>query len=159
MAYTSESLDILCIDEYAQGAERAAANDFVYNKVTEYSLSYDLGDNAYRKALAFHDKIISVTDYAYDEQGNPQSAAWAHNIMGVFEERGAVLTHANTHGSVIRLTESGKMLAAAISQQTNLAVQACNAHFNENEKEFFYGSLEKITENITKYYENLLNKD
>ncbi len=90
MAYTSESLDILCIDEYAQGAERAAANEFVYNKVTEYSLSYDLGDTAYRKALAFHDKIISVIDYAYDEQGNPQSAAWAHNIMGVLEERGAV---------------------------------------------------------------------
>ncbi len=79
--------------------------------------------------------------------------------IDALEERGAVFTDAKTHGSVIRLTESGKMLAAAISQKTNLAVQACNAHFNENEKEFFYGSLEKITENITKYYENLLNKD
>ena len=79
--------------------------------------------------------------------------------IDALEERGAVVTDAKTHGSVIRLTESGKMLAAAISQKTNLAVQACNAHFNENEKEFFYGSLEKITENITKYYENLLNKD
>ncbi len=79
--------------------------------------------------------------------------------IDALEERGAVITDAKTHGSVIRLTESGKMLAAAISQKTNLAVQACNAHFNENEKEFFYGSLEKITENITKYYENLLNKD
>ncbi len=79
--------------------------------------------------------------------------------IDALEERGAVVTDAKTHGSVIRLTESGKMLAAAISQKTNLAVQACNAHFNENEKEFFYSSLEKITENITKYYENLLNKD
>ncbi len=79
--------------------------------------------------------------------------------IDALEERGAVITDAKTHGSVIRLTESGKRLAAAISQKTNLAVQACNAHFNENEKEFFYGSLEKITENITKYYENLLNKD
>ncbi len=79
--------------------------------------------------------------------------------IDALEERGAVIADAKTHGSVIRLTESGKMLAAAISQKTNLAVQACNAHFNENEKEFFYGSLEKITENITKYYENLLNKD
>lgn len=79
--------------------------------------------------------------------------------IDALEERGAVVTDAKTHGSVIRLTESGKMLAAAISQKTNLAVQACNAHFNEDEKEFFYGSLEKITENITKYYENLLNKD
>ncbi len=79
--------------------------------------------------------------------------------IDALEERGAVIADAKTHGSVIRLTESGKRLAAAISQKTNLAVQACNAHFNENEKEFFYGSLEKITENITKYYENLLNKD
>ncbi len=79
--------------------------------------------------------------------------------IDALEERGAVVADAKTHGSVIRLTESGKRLAAAISQKTNLAVQACNAHFNENEKEFFYGSLEKITENITKYYENLLNKD
>ena len=29
-------------------------------------------------------------DYAYDENNEPESAAWAHNVLGVFNEQGAV---------------------------------------------------------------------
>lgn len=90
LTYTFDSLNLLSVEEYAQGAVRSQTNDFVYSKVSEYSLLLDGSDNAYRKALAFHDKIISSIDYAYDASGYPQSAQWAHSIIGVFEERGAV---------------------------------------------------------------------
>lgn len=90
LTYTAEALNLLSVEDYAQGAVRLQTNDFIYNKVAEYSLSFDVNDNAYRKALAFHDKIISAVDYAYESVGVPQTAHWAHSVIGVFEERGAV---------------------------------------------------------------------
>ncbi len=90
LVYTAEELYMLAVEDYAQGDVRIRANDFVYNKVAEYSLMLDVNDNAYRKALAFHDKIISAVDYAYESVGVPQTAHWAHSVIGVFEERGAV---------------------------------------------------------------------
>lgn len=90
LVYTVEELYMLAVEDYAQGDVRIRANDFVYNKVAEYSFLLDVNDNAYRKALAFHDKIISAVDYAYESVGVPQTAHWAHSVMGVFEERGAV---------------------------------------------------------------------
>ncbi len=90
LVYTAEELYMLAVEDYAQGDVRIRANDFVYNKVAEYSFLLDVNDNAYRKALAFHDKIISAVDYAYESVGVPQTAHWAHSVMGVFEERGAV---------------------------------------------------------------------
>ncbi len=90
LVYTAEELYMLAVEDYAQGDVRIRANDFVYNKVAEYSFLLDVNDNAYRKALAFHDKIISAVDYAYESVGVPQTAHWAHSVIGVFEERGAV---------------------------------------------------------------------
>lgn len=90
LVYTAEELYMLAVEDYAQGDVRIRANDFVYNKVAEYSFLLDVNDNAYRKALAFHDKIITSVDYAYESVGVPQTAHWAHSVIGVFEERGAV---------------------------------------------------------------------
>ncbi len=90
LTYTLESINLIAVEDYAQGSVRLQTNDFIYNKVSEYSFRLDVNDNAYRKALAFHDKIISAVDYAYESAGVPQTAHWAHSVMGVFGERGAV---------------------------------------------------------------------
>ena len=81
----------LCVDDnYLQGSIRAACNELIYEKIDEY-MAYAEGEtSAYQIALAFHDKIITAIDYAEDSRGNPESAKWAHDIIGVFEERGAV---------------------------------------------------------------------
>lgn len=76
--------------EYAESSARREANSLVYSKVEEYLGALSDSDNTYRTALAFHDLIINTIDYAYDDGGNPSQAVWAHNIMGLFQERGGV---------------------------------------------------------------------
>ena len=90
VSYSPSALTLKIADEYAEGAVRRECNKIVYDKIQEY-LEY-AGDetSAYQIAFAFHDKIISAIDYAYDNSGVPESARWAHNIMGVFQEKGAV---------------------------------------------------------------------
>lgn len=81
----------LMVDEaYAEGAVRAACNDRIYEAVRQYVSRIDPTDDAYRKALACHDMIIEAIDYAYADDGQPETAAWAHNILGVLEGQGAV---------------------------------------------------------------------
>ena len=42
-------------------------------------------------SLAYHDAIIEAIDYAYEKDGTtPEDAAWAHNILGVFEKGSGV---------------------------------------------------------------------
>lgn len=87
---TGEKLK-LCTDEnYADGATRTAQNEKLYSAILEWTSSVEINSSAYTKTLAFHDMIIQAVDYAYDEDGNVQSASWAHNITGVLEEKGAV---------------------------------------------------------------------
>lgn len=90
LTYTDSILYIITADDYAQGSVRAATNDLIYNKITEFSNKTSLDDNAYRLALAFHDAIIETINYAYDNSGKPESADWAHSIIGVFTGRGGV---------------------------------------------------------------------
>ncbi|MBD5131622.1 MAG: leucine-rich repeat protein [Clostridiales bacterium] len=76
--------------DYAVGSVRTAYNDALYEIIGEY-LTIAEEESAYTVALAYHDAIIGKIDYAYREDGiQPEDAAWAHSIAGVFEERGAV---------------------------------------------------------------------
>lgn len=87
---SDKNIFILTESEYADGADRKTINETVYAKVEEYIALLGERDNAYRKALAFHDAIIRAVDYSYDEDKQPQKAAWAHNILGVLTKKGAV---------------------------------------------------------------------
>ncbi|MDE7162466.1 MAG: leucine-rich repeat protein [Clostridia bacterium] len=75
--------------EYTNGAVRTAYNDELYELIEEYSAVAE-GESAYSVAFAYHDMIIENIDYARDENSQPEGAAWAHNITGVFEGKGAV---------------------------------------------------------------------
>jgi hypothetical protein len=82
---------ILCTDsDYAKGKTREYYNELVYTQIKNYASKVDKEESIYRIALAYHDLIVGVVDYAYDDSGAPQSAPWAHNIIGVFAEKGVV---------------------------------------------------------------------
>ena len=81
---------LLCYPDYVQGRVRAEKNKLIEDKVKEYAALLRDDDDAYGKALAYHDKIINTIDYAYNDEGKAETAAWAHNILGVFEEKGGV---------------------------------------------------------------------
>ncbi|MDE6293521.1 MAG: leucine-rich repeat protein, partial [Clostridiales bacterium] len=82
-------LALMVQEEYADGGARTAYNTKLYGMIDKY-VDLASGENAYTVALAYHDKIIEAIDYAYDENRKPETAAWAHNITGVFDGKGAV---------------------------------------------------------------------
>ena len=91
LKHNASSRLYLCVsDEYLEGAVRRDCNQLIYTKIQEYIRSSIAETSAYQIALSFHDKIINTIDYAYDDDGEPENAQWAHNIMGVFEEKNAV---------------------------------------------------------------------
>ncbi len=82
-------LALAVVDEYADGAARTECNTELYGAIEQY-VALASGGNDYTVALAFHDKIIEAIDYANDKNNKPESAAWAHNITGVLQGKGAV---------------------------------------------------------------------
>lgn len=88
VSYSNTVINLLVAEDYCDGAVRQECNQLVYNKIQEYLVYVQSESNAYQIALAFHDKIINAIDYAYDSNGAPESARWAHSIIGVFDERG-----------------------------------------------------------------------
>lgn len=88
--YNSTSIYLLTDDLYAQGSERERYNALIAESIEEYSALTEGENSAYRIAMAYHDAIIEAIDYAYKADGTPEDAVWAHNILGVFEEKGGV---------------------------------------------------------------------
>ncbi|MBQ7379276.1 MAG: leucine-rich repeat protein [Clostridia bacterium] len=91
VSMTDRELFLLTEDAYDTGAERAVYNALVYSAVEEYLTELQGETSNYRIALALHDAIIYAVDYAYEDDGvTPQDDAWAHNILGVFENQSGV---------------------------------------------------------------------
>lgn len=90
LRYTATDITLLVDSDYSDGAVRAKANQKVYDSVKSYAARLGDDDGIYRKTLAYHDYIIEAVDYAYDSDNNPQSAGWAHSVIGVFDEKGSV---------------------------------------------------------------------
>lgn len=89
VSITSDGTKLIakCYDDYAQGSARKTANELIYRKLDEYLSILSEDDNGYMTALAFHDAIINAIDYAYKADGTtPSDEAWAHNILGLFNE-------------------------------------------------------------------------
>lgn len=84
-----ENIVLFVEPEYANGSDRIAYNEKLYSIINEYE---DMAQNesAYTVALAYHDAIINKIDYAYKNGNAPEDAAWAHNVTGVLEGKGAV---------------------------------------------------------------------
>lgn len=89
--FTSSKEIYLCIDEtYAGVAERTSLDTHVSAMRQSFLASIREGMSDLEIALLLHDFILSRIDYAYDGAGQPESAIWAHNIVGVATGRGGV---------------------------------------------------------------------
>ena len=85
VSYTKTKIFLTASDEYCIGEVRNAKNTVVYNGVRDI-LAGVAESTVYHTALAFHDKIILRTEYAYEGDGvTPSSANSAHNVLGVFD--------------------------------------------------------------------------
>ena len=78
--------------------------------------------------------------------------------LKAMQDRGFVTYDPNKHNSPVRLTDEGRRFAASILERANKAVDAGSAVLSDEERELFYKSLASIAENLTKYYDSLLNK-
>lgn len=84
MNVKGDTAELLVYEEYALAADRAYYNTLIDRKVTEFAQECGERD-AYGTALFLHDTIIDSVDYVSGDY-----RAWAHNVVGVFEGRGAV---------------------------------------------------------------------
>jgi len=76
--------------DFILGEKRAEYNAKVYAFSKAFAESISGEDSPYRITLAAHDLIAGLIDYAYGSDGNPESALWAHRIIGVIEQKGGV---------------------------------------------------------------------
>lgn len=67
--------------------------------------------------------------------------------------------NADTYNANIVLTEQGEVIAQEIIDKINKAVLSASAEFTDEQREFFYKSLNAIADNINNYYKRLVNKN
>ncbi|MBQ9519576.1 MAG: hypothetical protein IJR59_06760 [Firmicutes bacterium] len=72
-------------NDYSDAGERIKQNEKITAAVAEYDKAVEGLDSNYLIEKAVHDKIILENDYAYDENGDPSGAAYAHNIVGIMD--------------------------------------------------------------------------
>lgn len=87
---TVASVALTVREAYRDAAIRAKYNEIIYKGAEEFYSVVETEDNIYNTVLAYYDLIINKINYAYDSEGNPEPAAWAHRITGVFSGEGAV---------------------------------------------------------------------
>ena len=80
---TSSYLIVKVDEEYKSASVRRTYGEQIINTVKSYTDAVKGEDRGYMIALAYHDLIIKGADYAYDSNGNPESSAFAHSILGV----------------------------------------------------------------------------
>ncbi len=107
--------------DYANGEKRAEYNELIYSSVEKYLSEVDL-NSQYKTALALHDKIISAIDYAYDRNGLPEEALWAHNVLGVFDKNSGVCeAYAKTFQLLLNFCNIENIYVTGISNNQNHA--------------------------------------
>ena len=79
---SGESLRLTIISEYATAAARDKADELIERAKADILTGIDELPSDYEKVLELHDRIINTIDYAYDAVGEPESAHWAHSIIG-----------------------------------------------------------------------------
>ncbi len=76
--------------------------------------------------------------------------------LKMMQEKGYVTYDPNRRNSTIKLTEDGKQFTSMICARAEKAVAAGSMDFTEEERNFFYQSLDVINENLRAYYKELI---
>ncbi len=79
--------------------------------------------------------------------------------LKTLQERGIVEYSPKGRNEIVKLTQDGQKLANIISERINAAVKAGSVNLTNKQREFFYNSLLEISDNLIKYYENLIKKE
>lgn len=90
--YGSSTFYFIGGGEYAKASARHEYNSDIIEFVEEFNDAYTDAspENEEAEALLIHDFICNRIDYAYTSNGQASSEFYAHNIIGVVEEIGAV---------------------------------------------------------------------
>jgi hypothetical protein len=89
--YTSTSIYLSVDEDYRDGKIRQSYNELVYAKAAEYLEIVKDETSEYQIAFGLHDAICANASYAYKSDGKtPESAAWAHNVIGIIEKNAGV---------------------------------------------------------------------
>ncbi|MDE7329571.1 MAG: MarR family winged helix-turn-helix transcriptional regulator [Clostridia bacterium] len=79
--------------------------------------------------------------------------------LNLLKEKGYVSYDPKKYNSVIRLTDEGKKVAAFIAERAERAVNAGGGFLTEEKRAELYETLDSISENLKRYYDELLNSD
>lgn len=77
----------------------------------------------------------------------------------IMQTRGFVKYDFNSRNSVVALTDEGKEIADRVSSRADRAVEAGSIDFTEEERIFFYKSLNAIVDNLKNYYKDLVKNN
>lgn len=86
----SKEVQVAVEKSYAKGYTRAKYNELIYKAIEKSSAIAEGETSEYQIALAYHDYIIDICDYAYNSEGEPEEALWAHSILGAFTQNAFV---------------------------------------------------------------------
>ncbi len=75
--------------------------------------------------------------------------------LSQLREKGLINYDSNHYNAKIKLTADGKKFAEYITEKSEKAVGAGSAMFTDEQREFFYQSLESIADNLKEYYQKL----
>lgn len=84
------AVTICVLDEYAEGTKRVEENTKIYSEIDKYLSAVSTETDPYNLTRSFHNAIIDNINYAYSSNNQAEEASWAHNIVGVFDNKYAV---------------------------------------------------------------------
>lgn len=113
---SGNNINILIDNNYRLGETRVYCKALIDEAIAELSSRIYVGASAYDIALCYHDSILLAIDYAYNG-GEPETALWAHNIIGVLEKTGAVCEgYARTFQLLLNYSDVENLLVTGESQ-------------------------------------------
>lgn len=96
-----------------------------------------------------HEEGLTATELA---KYTVEDKAAISRALLQLKQKGYVSYDAKTYNAKIKLTDAGKRLAGEIRKKADLAVEAGSARFSDEERAFFYRSLEEIAGKLEAYY-------
>ena len=79
--------------------------------------------------------------------------------LKTMQESGYVRYENNARNAKVVLTDEGRRLADTIGERATAAVKAGSAEFTDEERAFFYKSLDEIVKNLKNYYKDLVKNN
>ena len=115
---TDNQLALLTSEDYYLAEARIQYTQMVYDGVKQLSTLVSASTSAYDVTLAFHDAITENITYALDSQNKPETAEWAHNVLGFFEKHSGVCeSYARTFQLLLNFSGVENVVALGTSNQ------------------------------------------